>query len=374
MNFSKTEDIIKNAKKILIISHVNPDGDALGSTCAMYQAIYKRFKKKCDICTLNYVSPSYKFLPNLELAKQFYDTSLVYDLVITVDVAAIDRIADMKVLFDKAKVRINIDHHKTNNGFGDYNYINPEASSAGEVLYNLFKNSDWEIDKEMNFALTHGVLSSTSWALLSNSKINEPKFKSVPFQEILKTIEDEEYCYIDLKFCPNAIEGQWGAQPNPNFEPLPMGRRPELMLKPLPPSKIRWIFCYDVETGMPIREFQLYGNRIFFKKSYREVNVDYTFTYEDKIKELDVGNRLFNGFLRLDAKMSVKDENSGEVTTAILELPKIKLSSNLSMRLGKNYENSTVSDFYFTGYPEDSKKGTVAKITFLDRELTGDYI
>lgn len=232
----------------------------------------------------------------------------------------------------------------------------------------------WEIDKEMNFALTHGVLSSTSWALLSNSKINEPKFKSVPFQEILKTIEDEEYCYIDLKFCPNAIEGQWGAQPNPNFEPLPMGRRPELMLKPLPPSKIRWIFCYDVETGMPIREFQLYGNRIFFKKLYREVNVDYTFTYEDKIKELDVGNRLFNGFLRLDAKMSVKDENSGEVTTAILELPKIKLSSNLSMRLGKNYENSTVSDFYFTGYPEDSKKGTVAKITFLDRELTGDYI
>ena len=231
----------------------------------------------------------------------------------------------------------------------------------------------WEIDKEMGFALTHGVLSATSWALLSNSKINEPKFKSVAYNETLHTVEDNEYCYVELKYYPNGIEERLGAQPNPNFEPLPMGRRPELMLKPLPPSKIRWIYCYNEETGLPIRDF--YGNKIFFQKPYRKVMVDYTFTYEDKIRELDIGNRLFNGFLRLDAKMSVKDEKSGEVTTAILELPKIKLSSNLSMRLGKNYESSTVSDFYFTGYPEeDSKKGTVAKITFLDKELTGDYI
>jgi len=87
-----------------------------------------------------------------------------------------------------------------------------------------------------------------------------------------------------------------------------------------------------------------------------------------------VGNRLLEGFLKLDGKMSVKDEKSGEVTTAILEMPRIKLSSSLSMRLGKNYDASTVSDFYFTGYPLEGKKGTVAKITFLDKELTGDYI
>jgi hypothetical protein len=73
--------------------------------------------------------------------------------------------------------------------------------------------------------------------------------------------------------------------------------------------------------------------------------------------------------------MSVKDDKSGEVTTAILEMPKIKLSSNLAMKLGKSYDYSTVSDFYFTGYPEvDDKKDITFKITFLDRELTGDYI
>ena len=90
-----------------------------------------------------------------------------------------------------------------------------------------------------------------------------------------------------------------------------------------------------------------------------------------------VGDRLFNGFLSLSGKMSVKDEKSVEVTTAILEIPKIKLSSSLSMRLGKNYDNSTVSDFFFTGYPDENirrEKQTVCKITFLDKELTGDYI
>lgn len=149
------------------------------------------------------------------------------------------------------------------------------------------------------------------------------------------------------------------------------------MLKPLPPSKIRWIYCYDCETGLPIQEFSIYGNKIFFKKSYRELMVDYTFTYEDKIKVIEVGNRLFEGFLRLDAKMSFKDEMSGEVSTVLLELPKIKLSSNLSLRLGKNYESSTVSDFYFTGYPSEETRREdqrVAKITFLETELTGDYL
>lgn len=224
----------------------------------------------------------------------------------------------------------------------------------------------------MGFAITHGVLSPTSWALLSNSQLKEPKYKSVCFSEEAEVIEDETYCYIELKYCPNAIDGKLGAQPNPFSEPLPMGRRPELPLKPLLPSKTKWIFCYNMETGLPIREFTIYGNKVFFTKSYRKVLVDYTFTYEDKIREIKVGSRLFNGFMRLDAKMSVKDENSGEVTTAILELPKIKLSSNLSMRLGKDYESSTVSDFYFTGYPMD--EGTVAKVTFLDTELTEDYV
>lgn len=172
MNFENTENIIKSANKILIISHINPDGDALGSTCALYKAIMNRFKKKPDLCALSYISPVYKFLPNLNLAKSSYDHSLVYDLVITVDVAALDRLGEMKILFEKAKTTINIDHHKTNNNFGDYNYVMPEASSAGEVLYELFVNSNWEIDNDTAECLYTAILTDTGGFRFDNTTEN----------------------------------------------------------------------------------------------------------------------------------------------------------------------------------------------------------
>lgn len=222
----------------------------------------------------------------------------------------------------------------------------------------------------------HGVLSPTSWAVLSNSQLKKPETKNVGLTETLKVTYDGNYCYCDLRYCPNNCE-RLGAQPNPYFEPMPMGRRPELMLKPLPPSRVKWIFIYDYETGNRIRDFEIFQNRIFFKEKLREVLVDYTFDYVSEMQLIEVGNRLFNGFLRLDGKLSVKDQNTGEVLTAILELPKIKISSSLSMRLGKTYENSTVSDFYFEGFPDEARRReeqAVAYLTFLDKELTGDYL
>lgn len=249
------------------------------------------------------------------------------------------------------------------------------TQARGGYNNNLLIN--WETDMEMDFSLSHGVLSPISWALLSNSKIELPKSKSVSYNELVKTIETDDYCYADLKYIPNHCNCTMGIQGNPCNEPMPMGRRPELPLKPLPPSKQKFIFVYDAETGQRITDFEVFENRLFFKEPHRKIYVDYTFEYEDKIKVIRVGDRLFNGFLSLTGKMSVKDENSGAVSTAILEIPKIKLSSNLSMRLGSEYTNSTVSDFFFTGYPEENvrkEKQTVCKITFLDKELTGDYI
>lgn len=234
---------------------------------------------------------------------------------------------------------------------------------------------NWEIDREMRFAISHGVLSPTSWAILSNSALKEPVWKSIQYGEEVHAIEEGEYCYADLKHLPNATNELLGMQPNPDNEPLPMGRRPELMLKPLPPSKTKWIFVYDLETGERVREFEIYRNRLYFKKRLRKVYVDYTFTFNEKIREIEVGNRLLNGFLKLDGKMSVKDEKTGSVTTAILEMPKIKINSSLSILLGKNYDNSTVSDFFFTGYPVGAKEDErLAYITFLNMDITGDYI
>lgn len=155
------DDIIKSAKKILLLSHVNPDGDTLGSMCAMYSMIYNRFKIKADMSVVSNIPFNYTFLPNINLAQRYYDQSLVYDLVITLDVAAIDRVRDAKIFFDKAKCTVNIDHHKTNPGFGDYQIINPEASSCGEVLYNYFKENHWDITPDAADCLYTAIMTDT---------------------------------------------------------------------------------------------------------------------------------------------------------------------------------------------------------------------
>ncbi len=140
---------------------MNPDGDTLGSMCALYNMIYNRFKKKVDMNVVSNIPFNYKFIPNIDQAQRYFDKSLVYDLVITLDVAAIDRVMDSKILFDKAKSTVNIDHHKTNPRFGNYQIINPNASSCGEVLFDIFKNEGWEIDTDSAICLYTAIMTDT---------------------------------------------------------------------------------------------------------------------------------------------------------------------------------------------------------------------
>lgn len=166
------DDIIKSSKKILLLSHMNPDGDTLGSMCAMYSMIYNRFKIKADMSIVSNLPFNYKFLPNVDLAQRYFDKSLVYDLVISLDVASIERTLDMQILFEKAKCRVNIDHHKTNPGFGDYQIIEPDASSCGEVLYNYFKKHDWKIDKDSAICLYTAIMTDTGNFRFENTSAN----------------------------------------------------------------------------------------------------------------------------------------------------------------------------------------------------------
>lgn len=235
---------------------------------------------------------------------------------------------------------------------------------------------DWELDTECTFALTHGKLSLSSWAIIGNSKVKTSNLKSISYHEELNVIEDENYWYVDLKYMPNHIDGQFGLQYNLENSPLPMGRKEWLPLKPLPPEREKFIFCYDAETGKKILKFELLGNRVLFKGEHRKVIVDYTFNYNNQIKELQVGNPLLNNYLSLTAKITTKDWFDGKVKTALLEIPKIKLKSDLEIRFGKDVDKPVVSDFYFIGYPQEGMKekdGTVCKIFFLDSELTGEY-
>lgn len=172
MDYSKLYDIIKSSKNILIISHINPDGDTLGSMCGLYSAIYDNFKKKCDMLVVSKVPTVYEFLPYIHQIKTLddVDKSREYDLVINVDVASIDRICEAKILFDKAKNTVNIDHHKTNIAYADLNFINPCASSTGEVLCKCFQQLNLKISLNTATCLYTAILTDTGSFKFDNTK------------------------------------------------------------------------------------------------------------------------------------------------------------------------------------------------------------
>lgn len=172
MDCSNINDIIKASKNILIISHINPDGDTLGSMCGLYSAIKDNFKKHCEMLAISKIPSIYEYLPFINQVKCIddMDKSREYDLVINVDVAAIDRVCDAKILFEKAKHTINFDHHKTNSAYGELNLINSDASSTGEVLFYYMKEAGWKVSLDTAICLYTAILTDTGSFRFNNTK------------------------------------------------------------------------------------------------------------------------------------------------------------------------------------------------------------
>lgn len=190
-------DIIKSSKNILITSHVNPDGDTLGSMCGMYELIKTNFKKKSDMLIVSKLPDKYTFIPNVKLAQHIeeIDKSREYDLVINVDIAAIDRICDGKILFEKAKHTVNIDHHKTNNSYAELNFVEGDASSTSEVIYAIAKDLNWEINRDTAVCLYVGILTDTGSFRFSNTTPRAMEFAAEMLKSGINPQEMFQHCY-----------------------------------------------------------------------------------------------------------------------------------------------------------------------------------
>lgn len=169
--YQEFDSVVKNSKNILIMSHVNPDGDTLGCMCALYSTILKHYKKKAEMLILSKLPKVYEFLPNISEVKSLdkFDKSREYDLVIAVDVASIDRLVDAQILFEKAKFSINIDHHRTNNHYGDLAIVEPKASSTGEVIYKMIKKLGWQTDMDYITSIYTAILTDTGGFRFENT-------------------------------------------------------------------------------------------------------------------------------------------------------------------------------------------------------------
>ena len=171
MTIEQLDISIKNSKNILLVSHMNPDGDTLGSMCGLFSIIKDNYKKKCDMAAVSKVPAIYNFIPYIEEVKYIenFDLSREYDLVINLDVAALNRCGDAQILFNKAKKTINIDHHETNINYGNLNFVEPEASATAEVIVELSQSLNWKISSKTAVCLYTGIMTDTGCFTFSNT-------------------------------------------------------------------------------------------------------------------------------------------------------------------------------------------------------------
>ena len=187
---------IKDSSRILIITHVNPDGDTLGTASALKSYIGKKADILVQIKDKFQFPKMYEFLPHIDKALNLSNVKDEYDLIIAVDVASCDRIVEnARKIFDNSKNTIVIDHHKTNKGYAKLNYIKGDLSSASEVLYELFKEANIEITKEIATGLYCGILTDTGCFKYENTTPKTFKIASLLAQTGINTAQIADFCY-----------------------------------------------------------------------------------------------------------------------------------------------------------------------------------
>lgn len=158
--------LIKASDNIVILSHTAPDGDSIGSSLALYNSMVS-YGKKVKIIIDDEVPNIYRFLKGADKVQQVNNNDN-FDLAIVIDSSDIGRLGkSAKYLINKKT--INIDHHISNNEFGTYNIIDPNAAATAEIIYRIIKILGIEICQEIAECLYTAIVTDTGQFQYSNT-------------------------------------------------------------------------------------------------------------------------------------------------------------------------------------------------------------
>lgn len=195
----------------------------------------------------------------------------------------------------------------------------------------------WESTKEVELVFSQGIFNHLQFALLVNAKLiytQENDSIKIPVREVL---ESDQNGNITLSHSPCGE-----------------------------------VFFYEEATSKKVEMQLVEKNTYLAPGNYVEYVCDYYYDYNNGAQFVTIGNQLINGFLRLEGKTRVKDDITGKTRTGIIEIPKLKLMSGLSMRLGKN-ANPVVANFRTTAVPVGTGgHSTVINIFFLNDDIDSD--
>lgn len=147
-SLAEIAEVLRTRQRFAVMSHVRPDGDALGCTIAMALCLRQLGK---DVLAWNEdgVLEKFRYLPGLEIVTTPPSEPVEVDVAIALDTSVQDRIGRCLPAVKRADVWINIDHHVTNPRFGDLVHIDPSAPATGQILYELFRAGELPLTYEM---------------------------------------------------------------------------------------------------------------------------------------------------------------------------------------------------------------------------------
>lgn len=175
MRRNNIENLIKQIKEnrsFIIASHMNPEGDAVASSLAMAYLL-KKEKKRVWIYNRDKVPEQFSFLPCFKDIKNYLPDEH-FDVAIVVDTARIDLVgsAFRNFLKNNVAITIKIDHHTTNEKFGNIEIIMPDACSTGEVIYNILTRMKYKINPDIANCIYTAIFTDTGGFHFPNSGIN----------------------------------------------------------------------------------------------------------------------------------------------------------------------------------------------------------
>ena len=161
--FKEVLDTLNKANSILILTHINPDGDALGSSVGFKLMLEKMGKRAVILLE--------KELPEMFLVFGDHfiweDTDEEFDLVVALDCGDIKRLGDRAKYFKGNTMCI--DHHVSNEAFADVNYIDKDAAATGEIIYDIIRYANVPVCPDMASKLYGAILTDTGAFMFSNT-------------------------------------------------------------------------------------------------------------------------------------------------------------------------------------------------------------
>lgn len=197
----------------------------------------------------------------------------------------------------------------------------------------------WEDPKEIQLSFTQGIFSARQFALLSNARLVDR-----PGEEGI------------------IISGHYSGESDEEGKIL-VGK-----------EEISDVFVYDAKTYEKIapKSVDFKNGEIVIDFEYKDVEVDFNYRYYEKVTSCILGRKLIQGYLQLEGKSRVKDDITGKTRTAILRIPRLKLVSDLTMRLGRE-ATPVLANFNAIGLPTGERGNKqIMELLFLNDDIDAD--